>query len=274
MKGFVKLGDSTVINDIRENLIQYFDYNLLVKGNSVAVTSGTLTYSPDPRFSGGRVWEYPYRNLVWESGGISGVYVNGTYSSSTGVYPHYIDHTNGRAVFTSGISVSSTVRSNYSYKYVNVVKADGLAFFKQLSVDDTETSTESKLKPPIVGIELAGRRMRPYQLGGGQIITTDFLIHCISDDPYIRDTLADVVCYQNDASFFMSDLNSIADADAFPLDYRGVPNSGALVYPLLSASYPGRLLHIQDTKLDSSYSLGRLHVGTVRITTEVVHFGV
>ena len=37
LKGFVRLGDSTLTNDIRENLISYLDYNFLTMGNFVDV---------------------------------------------------------------------------------------------------------------------------------------------------------------------------------------------------------------------------------------------
>lgn len=284
IKGFVKIGDSTLVNDVRENLVSFFDYNLLLKGNYIDVgrsgSDGLFSIYSDPRYTSGRVWKCPNSNWVWESGVgatlSSGLYINGTFypPTTTGTYSYYIDYPNGLAFFNTALPSTSSVRSDYSYRYINVCKADGLQWFKRLGIDDTEILPENQLKPPILGVELASRKLAPYQLGGGQYVYTDFLIHCVSEDPYIRDTLVDVVSYQKDLSFQMYDLNEIADNNNFPLDYRGVPASGAYTFPLLCENYPGRTLTINNASLESSYTLGRLHIGTVRISTEVIHFGV
>jgi hypothetical protein len=96
----------------------------------------------------------------------------------------------------------------------------------------------------------------------------------VAEDSYTRDSLVDALTYQSKASMRMYDLNKIADADDFPLDYRGVPNSGAKTYPDLCSQHTGRTVYIRDAKLDSVYGLGNLKIGTVKITTEVIHYGV
>jgi hypothetical protein len=78
LKGFSNLGDATLTNQIRENLIQYFDYGLLEKGNfsNISIpTTGyyggsdhTLRLVDDPRYSAGQVWEGFKSNWVWQSG--------------------------------------------------------------------------------------------------------------------------------------------------------------------------------------------------------------
>ena len=311
LKGFTKLGDSTLTNDIQENLVSYIDYNLLQMGNFVNVPISTtgiyggvdsrLRPVNDPRYTSGQVWATFRPNLVWESGvgaltstnpsypGVSGVYVNSTLypPSTTGTYSYHIDHINGAVRFNTAIATTSVVEMPYSYKYVSVTRSDGLGWFKELQEksersdgDFVSQSGIYELLPerrqglPVIGIELAGRRLSPYQLGGGQLVETDFYCHCVAEDAYVRDSLVDAMTYQAKASLRMYDLNEIADADDFPLDYRGVPNSGAKLYPDLCSVYSGRLAHIKEAKLDSVYAVGRLKVGTVKITTEVIHFGV
>jgi hypothetical protein len=83
-----------------------------------------------------------------------------------------------------------------------------------------------------------------------------------------------MITYQSKGSFEMYDLNAISAADDFPLDYRGSPKAGAKTFPQLVDSYGGRTVYIRDAKLDSVYSIGRLKIGTIKITTEVIHFGV
>jgi len=78
LKGFTKLGDSTLVNDIKENVISFFDWGLLKKDNYINVSipsSGIyggnehqLRLVDDPRYTAGQVWEGFRSNWVWESG--------------------------------------------------------------------------------------------------------------------------------------------------------------------------------------------------------------
>lgn len=310
LKGFVVLGKSTLTNDLQENLIAYLDYNLLEQGNYIDVpvpTTGLyggldsrLRPVADPSYTDGQVWATFRANLVWESGigltsgsvnypGVSGVYVNDTLYTpgTTGTYAYHIDHVNGIVRFDTAIPVTSVVQMPFSYKYVSIKRSDGIPWFKQLQERSErsegdfasqsgmyEILPENRQGLPLIGIELAGRHLTPYQLGGGQTVSTDFYCHCVAEDTYTRDSLVDILTYQSKAGFRMFDLNEISDADDFPLDYRGVPNSGAKSYPELAGLYGGRTIYISDAKLDSVYTIGRLQVGTVKLMTEVVHFGV
>lgn len=313
IRGIDAFGEATVINHVRENLISLFDYGLLEKSAFIDVqipTTGTyggsdhqLRVVDDPRYTYGQVWEGFRSNWVWESGlgaltgadnanpGVSGVYVDGTFypNSGTGDYAHHINHPLGRVIFDSAISTTSTVTCEYSYRYVNVTRADGLGWFKQVQQksersDDSNFINNSgewgilgdnRLQLPAIGIELANsRKMAPYALGGGQRVYTDFLCHCVAEDAYTRDSLMDIVSFQN-KSFNSYDLNEIANNDAFPLDYRGVPISGALLYDEIVSTYTGKKIRIMDVAADSVYDLTpNIHVGTIKITTEVIKFGV
>jgi len=163
LKGFSSVNDSIVINDTRENLKAFFDYGLLEKDNFINVNipstgiGGGLDHVLRPvsveGFDDGQVWQSMRKNWVWESGfganvssdpaypGVSGVYVDGIFysRSSTGDYSHYINHPQGQVVFNSAISTNSTVTCDYSYKYINVTKSDGLPWFQRIHLD-TERS--------------------------------------------------------------------------------------------------------------------------------------
>ena len=318
LKGFTKLGDSTLVNDIKENLISFFDWGLLKKENyinvsipSTGVYGGNehqLRLVDDPRYTAGQVWEGFRSNWVWESGitgdtiplvssdnanpGVSGVYVDSAFYPVTtaGTYAHHINHPQGRVVFDTAIPTTSTVTCEYSYKYVNVTASNGLPWFKEIHkkserVDSSQFATTSgdwsqlsqnRYQLPAIGIEITNNRsVRGYQLGGGSsYVYTDVLFHCISEDPYMRDSLLDMVTYQSDKVFTMYDLNAIADADAFPLNHNGVPASGALRFLDITTQYPLKALRILDVKFDSVYTLSpNLHVGTAKCSTEII-FGV
>lgn len=277
MSKFVQIGESTVTNDVIENLISYFDYNLLLKGN-YHEASGSLTPASDPRYPSRSVWNIPHKNLVWETGlapVASGVFINNVFYAPSNIqYPFYINYVNGIVVFNSGLPASRNVTASYSYKAVDVCRADGLNWFEMIDIDGTGLLKENSVKPPVIGFEFVRKKPAPYQLGGGQRIQLEFLAHCVDSDAYVRNTLSDMVIYQKDVRFRMYDLNSISDNNAFPIDYRGVPNSGALNFSQLQNQYPGRLLDIIDVYTDSSYTIGSVHVTTLKLTTEVVHLGV
>ena len=314
LKGFSKLGDSTLVNDIKENIVSFFDWGLLNKENFVNVEIPSSGYYggdehrlrpvKDPRYTDGQVWEGFRSNWVWESGvtgdssplvsndptnpGVSGVYVNDTFypNTTTGEFAHHVNHPLGRVVFDTAIDTDSVVNCEYSYKYVNVGQCNGLPWFKQIqknservdrkqflsSSGDWSQLSQTRMQLPAIGVEVTNSRsFKGYQLGGGSYVYTDILIHCVAEDAYMRDSLIDMVSYQNEKTFQMYDLNKIAEADAFPLDYRGVPVSGALEFPDLAVTYPFKGMRIFNCKFDSVYSLSpEVFVGTVKCTAEII----
>jgi hypothetical protein len=314
LKGFTTFGDATITTHVRENLISFFDHGLVEKSGFINVDIPTTGYYgglehrlrpvDDPRYDYGQVWEGFRYNWVWESGhgaltnnhsaypGVSGVYINGTFypTYTNGDYAHHINHPLGRVVFDVAISTDATVDCSYSYKYVNVTKADGLEWFQQIQKNSERAENQNfvnnsgewsilgdnRIQLPTIGIELVNsRKMVGYQLGGGQTIFTDFLFHCVAEDAYTRDHLMDIVTLQNDKVLRAYDLNEISSNNAFPIDYRGVPISGALLYQDLITQYEGNHIRLLDASIDSVYSLTpNIHVGTVKMRTEVIVFGV
>jgi hypothetical protein len=314
LKGLNIFGDSTVTNHVRENLISFFDYGLIEKSGFVNIEIPSTGYYGglehqlrpvrDPRYSYGQVWEAFRSNWVWESGlgaltstnnsypGVSGVYVDDLFYpiSTTGNYSHYINYPLGRVIFDNPIDTDSTVTCEYSYKYVNVTKVDGLEWFKQIQQYSERSENtnfvnnsgewgilaDNRLQLPAIGIELINsRKLTPHALGGGQHIYTDFLFHCVAEDLYTRDHLVDIISLQNDRVLKTYDLDKISDNNNFPLDYRGMPISGALRYPDLVSNYEGNHIRLIEASIDSVYSFTpNIHIGTVKLKTEVIIFGV
>lgn len=314
LKGFSKLGDSTLVNDTKENLVSFFDWGLLNKENFINVEIPSSGYHggdehrlrpvKDPRYTDGQVWEGFRSNWVWENGitgdssplvsedasnpGVSGVYVDDVFHPNTtvGAFSHYVDHPLGRVVFDTAIDTTSVVNCEYSYKYVNVSQCNGMPWFKQIqknservdnsqflsSSGDWSQLSQTRMQLPAIGVEVTNSRsFRGYQLGGGSYVYTDFLVHCVAEDAYMRDSLMDMVSYQNEKTFQMYDLNKIAESDDFPLDYRGVPVSGAMVFPDLAVAHPFKGVRVFDCKFDSVYSLSPdIFVGSVKCTAEII----
>ena len=135
LKGVSNTNRPNVIENIRDNIITFLDWGLINAGgyfNVSAPSSGhyggdahVLRPVRDPRFTDGQVWEAYRSNFVWESGmgvgtpvSISGVFVDDAFSPRNS--GHYIDYVNGRVVFDTAQTVSSTVKLYYSYKYERI----------------------------------------------------------------------------------------------------------------------------------------------------------
>lgn len=294
LKGFSTVFDSTLSNDIQDGIVEYFDWELLNKGNYFNVSLGEtidgkdysrLKPSTSENFATGKVWEGFRKNWVWQSGvnydpppfvgsniakpGISGIYVNDAfYSSSTsGTYSHYIDYHNGRVVFNNPIPTGSKVQVAHSYKWITVDYANSVPWLQQVqsksltpgdfnqNADQWNLPADLKIQLPMIAVELVpSRSFKGYQLGGGQWVKTDVIFHCLAEDDITRNKLVDIVSLQNDGAFYLFDSNKIYQNNDFPLDYRGCPVSGAKTYPSLVNNYNGGLIRFINTNVSSLVS--------------------
>lgn len=309
LKGFNKVLEYTIANETQDNLIEYFDWGLLEKGNYFNVTLGEQDYNGNDysllkptnntNFLSGEAWEGFRKNWVWQSGvgfdpepmvgsddllpGISGIYVDDTFypADTTGEYAHNVDYFNGRVVFDSPISIESKVQAEYSYKYISVIYATSLPWLRELYInsmdlsnrDNVKVPAEMQIQLPAIAIEIVPTRtLKGYQLGPfGQFVNTDVLFHCVAEDDMTRNKLIDIVSMQNDSNVKMFDSNKIADSGAFPLNSFGYTVSGAPRYPELIEEYGGECFRIKDVNVQAIDMINsNLHAGVVRITTELI----
>lgn len=314
LKGFDKISDNTLGNELQDNMVEFLDWALLQKGNYYNVTLGELApngqdYSKlrlasSPHHTSGTVWEGFRKNWVWQSGisynpapilgtnnaipGISGVYVNNAFypSTTSGTYAHKVDYYNGRVIFDNPIPASSVVKAEYSYKYINVIYANSLPWLREIqyrtldfpiSFNSSEKGefdlpAESRIQLPAIAVEIVPKRtLKGYQLGGGQFVDTDVLFHCLAEDEFTRNKLVDIISLQNDKTIRMFNSNSIANSGDFPLDYRGIPVSGALRYPdLISTHYRGKMRLKNSIVQGMDLINSNFYAGIVRMTLETI----
>jgi hypothetical protein len=272
LKGITQIGNSTLCDQLKANLVEFFNWGMLGIGAFTNVTrssEGAYGASPaqlrlveDKNYTIGQVWESHRQDWVWQSGvdyayqpiQISGVYVNNTFysSSTTGTYEHTVNYPLGRVVFTNPIPTGSTVEVNYSYRDVSFYTSDAPWFkevlFNSYRVDDPQftqygsgvwtTLAQNRIQLPAVVVETVPRRtLIPMQLGGGQWVKQDVLFHVLTETPWDRDKLLDILTYQKEKTILSFDKNAMADANRFPLDYQGSIASGAMCYPDL-IKYP------------------------------------
>jgi hypothetical protein len=316
LKGISGVFDSTLNNDIQDGIVEYFDWALLEKGNYFNVTANEtspngedmsrLRLSSNDSYTAGRVWEGFRKNWLWQSGisvngfdpplvgtnhdhpGISEVYVDNTYyaTTETGDYAHHVDYFNGRVIFDNPIPTGSIVKAEYSYKYINILYANNMPWYKELqsrtlqptaSFLDSDSGPwnippESRAQLPLIAVEIvANRSFKGYQLGGGQFVFTDVLFHCIAEDETTRNKLVDIVSLQNDKTIHVFNSNRIHVNQDFPLDFKGTPVGSALRYPDLIDEYNGGKLRLTKTTVQEMVMHNTtVFGGVVRMTTEGV----
>jgi acyl-CoA hydrolase len=197
-----------------------------------------------------------------------------------------VDYFNGRVIFNSPIPTGSIVKAEYSYKYINVLYANNMPWYKKLQANTLQPTAnfldsddgpwnippESRAQLPLIAIEIVpSRTFRGYQLGGGQWVFTDVLFHCIAEDEVTRNRIVDIISLQNDKSVHLFNSNKINANQDFPLNYKGTPVSGALRYPDLVSNYNGGKLKLTKTTVQEMVMHNTtIFGGVVRMTTEGV----
>ena len=263
-----------------------------------------LRLSSSPHFSPGQAWDGFRKNWIWQSGiasspapivgsnnaypGVSGVYVDDTFYPATGVgtYAHTVDYFNGRVVFDNPIPTGSKVQVEHSYKYINIIYANNVPWLREVQYrtldvpssfslkdkGDFELPSEMRIQLPAIAVEVVPRRsFKGYQLGGGKYIYTDVLFHCMAEDAYTRNSMLDMITFQDGKTINLFDSNKIAENNDFPIDYRGVPVSGAFRYPDLIENHKSAQLRFTDFTVQGMEMLNsNFSAGIARCTTESI----
>lgn len=308
LRGFNSIFDTTLNNEIQDNIIEFLDWGLLEKGNYFNINLGELSennidysrlhLSNNEYYQKGKAWESLRKNWVWQSGinytpkpltgsnnaypGVSGIYVNDVFypSNTTGQYSHKIDYYNGRVIFNNPIPTGSKVQAEYSYKYINIIYANAVPWLREVEYkSDTNNKNvqnsllnEMNIQLPAIAVEICPRRtMKPFQLGGGQYVNTDILFHCMAEDDITRNTLTDIISYQNDRYIQMFNTEAISANQDFPLNAYGYPHSGSLIYPQIISNYPGYHMFLKNLDVQDVVTINsNLYLSVVRLTTEII----
>lgn len=298
---------STLSNLLIDNFVSFYDWGFLDKGGFYNIRGGTTDiYGGDksilkplrvPGKADGAVWQSYKENWVWETGvsvgqpiPISGVYVGGTfYPTGNTVKPFTLDYRNGNVTFTSGIPLNSTVKLEYSHKYINVVRANGVPWFRELQSGSFRNNNndfavhgsgtwaqlgQSRVQMPTVAIDVSSSSdFVPYELGGGQWVNNDITFYVITEKDWECRNIMDQISFQNDRDIYLYDTNLIAENDAFPLTSNHSLKENTLpsgLYPNLVDNYRYRNCYIYDSKCRPIVELNNnLYMGTVKCKTEV-----
>lgn len=314
LKGLSNIGVPQISEQLRDNITCFLDWGLLEGGNYFNVeipTSGSyggnrhvLRPVSDPRYTDGQVWEAYRGNWVWESGlststapiNISGVFVDGTFNPNSGGN-FIVNYPEGRVIFDTAIATTSAVQLEYSHKWIKVMAAKDLPWFKEghtrsFRVDESSylpgsgiwnQLAQTRVELPVIAIEvLDSRNYEPFQLGKSSYVYTDIVFHIISEDGSIAHRLADVLGNQYDKTVYLFDTDKMAKDNRFPLQHDGSKASNPLCYPdLVSPTGDGGFRYtsdvwlgkmtINDTSARSQEKISnRLYHSSARWNTEVV----
>lgn len=263
------IGQKYNISLLEDNIKSFLDWGFLNIGGfiNVNIPSSGMTGGnfhqcrpvPDPVTLPNRIWEAPRKDWVHESGisfsgsnpiSISGVYLNGTFlpaPNGTENYGYFLDYPNGRINFDKGVSSTSKVELSYSYRYVQVFKANETTWWKELQTETYNPANFNKNNPelnitsnhrvqtPAIIIETAPRTvMTPYELGTTKnIITQDLLLHIFTENPIQRSSLIEILLEQKDKSLNLYNINKVIKNNTNSLNYRGEINPSGLNYDQL-----------------------------------------
>ncbi len=250
----------------------------------------------DPRYDDGQVWEGFRSDWVWESGitydtqpvTISGIYIDNVfYSNDESEY--YIDYPNGRVIFNSGISTSSVVKSSFSHRTVNFYSSEYLPisdiFFGSYRVEHTDYLTPSsgswsKLldrQLPLIALQLnTDKSFEPYEIGGGQWISTGGVFYVLAENNYDKNSLVDLLSLQNEKTFWIPNFGQMKDSGVYPydFDYLGKLVDNPVQYPDMVTYYKWRKVILENTRVYNqehlNYKGGRLYGAIVKTTFTVI----
>jgi len=278
-----KVGDPNVTEQLTQNLIRYFDWGFLDKGGFVNINTNSIgpvaNSSPslfrpvnDPQFpivgNVARAWESRFSNWVWESGLTfgsqpiynSGVYLNGVFTPNTGQY--YIDYPRGRIVFNTGIAKNTTVNANFAYKWIGFHRNDVPQFreviqsifqvsdrdFVQVNSGVFNIFSQNRISLPAVFVHVVPiQSFKPYQLGGGQILTQRVHFHIFTDNSYDGNNIADAIQHENFKSAYLYNIKNVP----YPLDSFGKTHSS-------TKTFKDVYLELQDFT-NSNYFYGKTY---------------
>lgn len=298
-KGITDISQAGHTETIDINVKYWLDWSFLEIGAYVNIetpVSGVLNERldrlipvSDPYYTDGQVWKAFRDNFVWESGVSyspspirpSGVFINDVFTSGN------FDYANGRVILYSGVSVTSRVTAEYSYKWINVLSDSDGNYLDEVigdsfKVEEPYTSlssgvyNQSNLQLPAVIYEIIGRTNQGYQLGLGQWARSDVLFHVLAEDDWSCKKIADILTDQNEKTIFMFDVDLFYTSGVNALNQLGYLNDGALTYPDLIqpkeyGGYRSNKLRLYDANQQSKTRLanGLYHI-PIRFKTEVI----
>lgn len=301
------IGDTMLMNELENNFKAYLDWSFLELGGFTNIEIGStglynndqsvLRLANDKSFADGRVWETARKDWIYETGisygnnepiDITGVMVNGVmHGTGDGAYAHYYNYPLGRVIFNSPISKTAVVKLGYSYRHIQVYKADSaewldfvqsdsihseLPHFEQQKTGEWSIGGQARVQLPCIVIESVPRRAsKPYELGNFSLdITQDILCHVFAESKSERNNILDFLMNQQGSTICLFKTDSILESGAYSLDYRGmVVNDNC--YPDFITDYGWKKCFISRTQPSTMTTFHpKFYGGVVRVSCNLI----
>jgi len=298
------IGQKNAIAALEDNLKGFLDWSFLNIGGFVNIetsTSGlygdnfnTLKPVNDPSQKS-KIWESVRKDWVYESGinyesqspiQISGINLNNTFlpaPTGSGSYSYTIDYNLGRICFDNYMSSNSSVKLNYSYRLVQVYKANESEWWKELqkatynpanfnSNGDNSITANHRIQLPAIIIETIPRTVLiPRELGTTQnIIIQDVLLHIFTENINQRNLLVETLVLQKDKTLSLYNINKVVKDNTNPLNKNGSKNNNGKNYPYLCENYRQHWCTIKNSTITELNSFSSsLFNGIVRWSVEI-----
>lgn len=286
---------------IKLNMKFLLDYEFVRDGRYTNVMSGQQFYDGSDMsllmcdteasdyfngLSDGCVWQSAFRNWVYESGialndtiGIrnmtlpvicSGVYVDNIFRATSKAHPeynasysHHIDWINGRVIFDSPQSLSSTVQAQFAYKHVRIGfehdfnnemrkgYLESKYFTNPLTSNNLVYPSGGAYPFPAVFIETRRRSWQAYELGNRSLIANDDVVfHVWALDDLTRDDIVDTIAYQERKRIPLIEFNFA------PLPLSGIYNEISPEYIAYQKLLEDPLLDVIGARNNKAYAVG------------------
>ena len=301
------INEKKSISLLEDNIKSFLDYSFLKIGGFTNVTMPTsglysndfskLKIAYDPVRPSGSVWEAFRKDWVYETGvshnsksptPISGIYINNSYvPGPTGnvTHPYNIDYPNGNIVFSSVKPANSIIKLNYSYRNIQVYKANESLWWKELQRYHYDASTldksigqimigNHKIQTPCIIIETTARTSQEaYELGNTKnIINQDLLLHIYTENLVQRNTIMDILILQKDNQNVLYNINKLIKDKKWPINPNGSYNTTSLNYDQITNddNYMSKVYYIENAIINELGSISSLlHYGIVRWSLKI-----
>lgn len=295
------------ISILEDNIKSFLDWSFLNIGGFINVQSpspaitGTVGYNTlklvsDPTVNGNRLWEATRKDWVYESGvsysGISpilfsGVHLNNVFlpaPTGSGSYGYSVNYPLGQILFNNPVSSTSSVRANYSYRYIQTYKSTDSIWWKEVQKEtynpanykpngDYALTSVHKVQLPAIIIELAPNvNLKPYQLGTTQNIwIQDIFLHVFSSTANYRNIILDILLAQKDKVLFLYDSDKVAKEESYILKPNGSINPNGQNYPSLVNNFRTSWCTIINSSIGELNTLSSsLYNGIVKWSIEIL----
>jgi hypothetical protein len=307
-KSIKNINEDLILNIVESNLKMFLDWSFLCIGAwfdakipDNTIYGGTQHYrlfcTEDPSYEVGQVWQSIRKDWVWEYSAsfnnlspikINGLYVNNKFIDINS-NKFYINYPEGKVVFSEPLSCNDLVLVNYSYRYVQVYRANDCPWFtllqqssfntnnpdiKQQNIGEWSVGPHHRVQMPSIIIEALSRsRSRPHEIGNNSLITEqDIAFHVFAENRNDRNKILDILRLQQDIVLYLYDTNAVSSNEDYPLNFNNDLKPNALTYPNLVEKYKWKKCWIKNIGLiDILSSNPNLHQGIVKCTAEIIY---